>query len=225
MLGGRSDFEFRKTPISHRTRILARSRSVRLTASSAGEALHVPAAGLAAAGSPYLRECTFSFVRLRFPRRACRLTSLLSRRRGAQPCLSAASDTQSRPLSFRMQYLYARCAASHLLPLPRAASIAPLRRAGVSVCPPVCLRVGRAVSPAFPRGDGFRVPAFPRRGSASADVRCFSRFSASGVSTPPSAPRAVQPEYLSGMGRRTSPHGSSSRTLIQSSHAESSRFV
>ena len=67
---------------------------------------------------------------------ACRLTSLLSRRRGAQPCLSAASDTQSRPLSFRMQYLYARCAASHLLPLPRAASIAPLRRAGVSVCPP-----------------------------------------------------------------------------------------
>lgn len=28
------------------------------------------------------------------------------------------------------------CAASHLLPLPRAASIAPLRRAGVSVCPP-----------------------------------------------------------------------------------------
>ena len=136
VLGGRSDFEFRKTPISHRTRILARSRSVRLTASSAGEALHVPAAGLAAAGSPYLRECTFSFVRLRFPRRACRLTSLLSRRRGAQPCLSAASDTQSRPLSFRMQYLYARCAASHLLPLPRAASIAPLRRAGVSVCPP-----------------------------------------------------------------------------------------
>lgn len=119
MLGERADFEFRKTPISHRTRILARSRSVRLTASSAGEALHVPAAGLAAAGSPYLRECTLSFVRLRFPRRACRLTSLLSRRRGAQPCLSAASDTQSRPLSFRMQYLYARCAASHLLPLFR----------------------------------------------------------------------------------------------------------
>ena len=66
---------------------------------------------------------------------ACRLTSLMSRRRGAQPCLSTASDTQSRPLSFRMQYLYARCAASHLLPLSRAASIAPLRRAGVSVCP------------------------------------------------------------------------------------------
>ena len=184
MLGGRSEFEFRKTPISHRTRILARSRSVRLTASSAGEALHVPAAGLAAAGSPYLRECTLSFVRLRFPRRACRLTSLLSRRRGAQPCLSAASDTQSRPLSFRMQYLYARCAASHLLPLPRAASIAPLSRAGVSVCPPVCLEDG-----------------------------------------PRASPRAVQPEYLSGMGRRTSPRGSSSRTSIQSSHAESSRFV
>ena len=53
---------------------------------------------------------------------------LLTRRRSAQPCLSTASDTQSRPLSFRMQYLYARCAASHLLPLSRAASIAPLRR-------------------------------------------------------------------------------------------------
>ena len=69
MLGERADFEFRKTPISHRTRILARSRSVRLTASSAGEALHVPAAGLAAAGSPYLCECTLSSVRLRFPQR------------------------------------------------------------------------------------------------------------------------------------------------------------
>lgn len=69
MLGERADFELRKTPISHRTRILARSRSVRLTASSAGEALHVPAAGLAAAGSPYLRECTLSSVRLRFPQR------------------------------------------------------------------------------------------------------------------------------------------------------------
>ena len=42
---------------------------------------------------------------------------------------------------------------------------------------------------------------------------------------PRASPRAVQPEYLSGMGRRTSPRGSSSRTSIQSSHAESSRFV
>ena len=146
----------------------------------------------AAPGLPYVHEYTFASTRRRsrltlfclLPRRACRLTSLLSRRRGAQPCLSTASDTQSRPLSFRMQYLYARCAASHLLPLPRAASIAPLRRAGVSVCPPVCLEDG-----------------------------------------PRASPRAVQPEYLSGMGRRTSPRGSSSRTSIQSSHAESSRFV
>ena len=165
MLGERADFELRKTPISHRTRILARFRSVRLTASSAGEALHVPAAGLAAAGSPYLRECTLSSVRLRFPRRACRLTSLMSRRRGAQPCLSTASDTQSRPLSFRMQYLYARCAASHLLPLSRAASIAPLRRAGVSVClrVPPCRTRSLARFPARGRFPRTCVPA-PRIG-------------------------------------------------------------
>ena len=55
---------------------------------------------------------------------------------GARNLVCLPRHTQSRPLSFRMQYLYARCAASHLLPLPRAASIAPLRRAGVSVCPP-----------------------------------------------------------------------------------------
>lgn len=189
--GGRENLR-RDTPPAHTASGGAARRTVEF---AAGYAAHVPggtASGKTdAAGSrgriPTSGEGTDSQIPpsvCASHSGACRLTSLMSRRRGAQPCLSAASDTQSRPLSVRMQYLYARCAASHLLPLPRAASIAPLRRAGVSVCPPVCLEDG-----------------------------------------PRASPRAVQPEYLSGMGRRTSPHGSSSRTLIQSSHAESSRFV
>lgn len=132
VLGERADFEFRKTPISHRTRILARSRSVSLTASSAGEALHVPAAGLAAAGSPYLRECTLSFVRLRFPRRACRLTSFFCLGGGARNLVCLPRRTRS-PVRFRFG-----CSISMLGVLPHIFSRFPapprsLRCAGDNV--------------------------------------------------------------------------------------------
>ena len=128
MLGGRSDFEFRKTPISHRTRILARSRSVRLTASSAGEALHFPAAGLAAAGSPYLRECTLSSVRLRFPRRACRLTSFFCLGGGARNLVCLPRRTRS-PVRFRFGY-----STSMLGVLPHIFSRFPAPRIGFGRC-------------------------------------------------------------------------------------------
>lgn len=95
-------------------------------------------------------------------------------------------------------------------------------------------RVGHAVPSAFV-SDAVSLCSVCCLTSSPASPRRLDRSAAPGgsVRVPPgcledgprASPRAVQPEYLSGMGRRTSPHGSSSRTLIQSSHAESSRFV
>lgn len=85
----------------------------------------------------------------------------------------------------------------------------------VSDAVPLCSVCCLTSSPAFPRRlDRSAAPG----GSVRVPLVCLE-------DGPRASPRAVQPEYLSGMGRRTSPRGSSSRTSIQSSHAESSRFV
>lgn len=131
---------------------------------------------------------------------------------------------------FARMYVLLRPSALPAPGLPsHISSVSETGRATLFVC-----RVGHAVPSAFV-SDAVSLCSVCCLTSSPASPRRLDRSAAPGgsVRVPPvcledgprASPRAVQPEYLSGMGRRTSPHGSSSRTLIQSSHAESSRFV
>ena len=131
---------------------------------------------------------------------------------------------------FARMYVLLRPSALPAPGLPsHISSVSETGRATLFVC-----RAGHAVPSAFV-SDAVSLCSVCCLTSSPASPRRLDRSAAPGgsVRVPPvcledgprASPRAVQPEYLSGMGRRTSPHGSSSRTLIQSSHAESSRFV
>ncbi len=153
---------------------------------------------------------------------------------GARNLVCLPRRTRS-PVRFRFG-----CSTSMLGVLPHIFSRFPapprsLRCAGDNVRATLFVyRVGHAVPSAFV-SDAVSLCSVCCLTSSPASPRRLDRSAAPGgsVRVPPgcledgprASPRAVQPEYLSGMGRRTSPHGSSSRTLIQSSHAESSRFV